>query len=294
MKRIMFTLMAAMTIALNAAAQTDTIVVKNADEVKVVTTGDTLSVSIRGKKDEPNYYFNKTVAVDSDKADETISSSNVGSRIGWDFSLIEDHNSSAEIELRFQAQLQGGFNFLLGKPSDMKLKQSKSSNLGIDVFEIAFCPAKKKWWMGLNWGAVYNRIQLDNCMMTTSQDVNVGIAQYPEGSDSRSSFFNTIASNLTLMGHYNIAKHRSLGLGVSWSSTVFENSYYKTKYNLSDGTKVVDMNELPLRTNLFSIKAEYMMDYMFGFYLRYTPMSMFHKGKGPDFQQLCFGGQIRF
>ena len=294
MKRIMITLMAAMAIMQNAPAQTDTLVVKNADEVKVVTTGDTLSVSIRGKKDEPNYYFNKTVAVDSDKADETISSSNVGSRLGWDFSLIEDRNSTAEIELGFVTQLSAGWNVLLGKPSEMKTKWFPTQDLGIDIFRLAVRPAKTKWWVSLDWGALINQYHLKDCMMTASQDGSVGIFQYPEGSSSRSSHFQTVSSNLTLMGHYYISKNNSLGLGISWNERIMDNGSYKTKYTLSDGTKVVDMNELPIRRNLFSIKAEYMMDNRYGFYLRYTPMSMFHKGKGPSFQQLALGFQVRF
>ncbi len=292
MKRTVFTFMAAMAIMQNAAAQTDTLVVKNADEVKVITTGDTLSVSISGKKDEPNYYFYKTVAIDAEKEDETTSSKNVGSRLGWDFSLIEDRNSTSEIELGFVTQLSAGWSMPLGKPSGMKTKWFPTEELGLDVIQLTVKPAKAKWWVSLDWGALYNKYVLKDCMMTTTQDGNVGITPYPEGSGSQSSYFHTFSSNLTLMGHYYVSKNDYLGLGVSWISRVMDNGSYKSKYALSDGTEVVDMNELPIRRNLFSIKAEYMMN-RGGFFLRYTPMSMFHKGKGPSFSQLSLGFQIR-
>lgn len=280
--------------AANVNAQTDTLVVRQPEEVKVITIGDTLNISIEGSKDNSGYYYNKMVVVDSEKEEVTTTSKNIRSGLGWDFSLIEGRNSTPQLELTIRAQMYAGWTILLGRPSDMKQRCARSLECGLDLMHFVLRPRTDKWWLSLDWGCVLNQYRFKRNMMTTATDGTIVMEQYPEDSRSRNSFFRTLSSGLTLMGHYQFAKNHSVGLGVIWSSKMGDNCHYKTKYKLSDGTTVVDMNELPIRRNLFSIKAEYMFDSNIGMYIHYTPMSILKKEKGPKFSELNFGLQMRF
>lgn len=280
--------------AANVNAQTDTLVVRQPGEVKVITTGDTLNISIEGRKDNPGYYYNKTVVVDSEKEEVTTTSKNIRSGLGWDFSLLERSNSTPQIELTLRAQVYAGWNILLGRPSDMKQKGTRSFECGLDFMHFVFRPRTDKWRVTLDWGFALNQYRFKRNMMTTATDGTIVMEPYPEESRSANSFFRTMSSGLTLMGHYQFAKNHSVGLGVMWNAKLGDNCYYKTKYKLSDGTSIVDMNELPIRRNLFSIKAEYMFEDKIGLYLRYTPMSIFKKDKAPTFSELNVGLQMRF
>lgn len=294
MKKIIITLAVAFAAVINANAQSDTLVINKPDEVRVVTSGDTLSINISGKKDNPGFLYNKTVTVNPETESVTTTSRNSASRLGWDFSLIESSKSTTVLELSLRAQLYVGWDILLGKPSDMKLKTLKSYEAGIDIFNLTFRPRTHKWWVSLDWGMIMNRYNFKDCMMTTTADGRVEMTTFPEGCSPQTSYFQTLSSSLTLMGHYQFAKHQSIGLGVTWDSKITNNCSYKAKYNLADGTVVTDMNEIPIRSNLFAIKAEYMFADNVGLYLRYTPMTILKKDKAPNFQQLNVGLQLRF
>ena len=294
MKRIIITSLVAALFAVNTNAQTDTLVVRQPEEVKVITTGDTLNISIEGSKENPLYYYNKMVVVDKDNEEITTTSKNVGSGLGWDFSLLEGENSTTLIELSLRAQMYVGWNFMLNNPSDMKQNWFKSYEGGIDIFNLAFYPRSNKWWLSADWGIVLSQYRFKDNMMTTAPDGTIVMAPYPDGSSSQSSAFRTLSGGLTVMGHYRLAKEHSIGLGLVWNSKIMDNCSYKTKYTLSDGTSVTDMNELPIRSNLLFIKAEYMFINKVGMYLRYTPMSIFKKDKAPKFSELNVGLQVRF
>lgn len=294
MKRIIITSLVATLFAANTNAQTDTLVVRQPEEVRVITTADTLNISIEGSKDNPLYYYNKTIIVDSEKEEVTTTSKNVGSGLGWDFSLLEGRNSTPEIELSLRAQMYVGWNFMLNKPSDIKQNWFKSYEGGIDIFHLAFYPRSNKWWLSTDWGIVLSQYRFKDNMMTTAPDGTIVMAPYPDGSSSQSSAFRTLSGGLTFMGHYRLAKEHSIGLGLVWNSKIIDNCSYKTKYMLPDGASVTDMNELPIRSNLLSIKAEYMFADKVGLYLRYTPMSILKTDKAPKFNELNVGLQVRF
>lgn len=294
MKRFIITSLVVSLFVVNSNAQTDTLVVHQPEEVKVITIGDTLNISIEGSKENPVYYYNKTVVVDSEKEDVTTTSKNVGSGLGWDFSLLEGRNSTPVVELSLRAQMYVGWNFLLNKPSGVRQNWIKSYEGGIDIFHLAFYPRSNKWWISTDWGIVLSQYRFKNNMMTTTPDGRIVMVPYPDESSSHSSSFRTWSSSLTFMGNYRLAKEHSIGLGLVWNSKVIDNCSYKTKYTLSDGTSVTDMNELPIRRNLLSIKAEYMFADKIGLYLRYTPMSIFKKDKAPRFSELNVGLQVRF
>lgn len=292
MRIFMYTLMAAAAISANATALSDTITVSHPDEVKITTASDTLSISILGKQDEPNYFYNKTVIMDSNAEEITTTSRNVRSGLGWDFSLIESKKSRTLLDLLIKANIYAGWNFLLDKPTAMKTNPFLSPECGIDLFHLKFHPRTDKWWISLDFGALLSWYEFKNCMMTTEQDGTVSMKPFPEESTSQSSKFMTISGALSLMWHYRIYKTSSLGLGVVWIPRVTDNCNYKTKYALSDGTAVTDMNELPINRNLVSIKAEYLLGNKAGLYIRYTPTPILKKGKAPHCQQINVGVQL--
>lgn len=294
MKRTILTTLAVSMFAANTNAQTDTLVVHQPKEVKVITTADTLNINIEGSKENPFYYFNKTIVVNPEKEEVTKTSKNIGSGLGWDFSILEGRNSTPEIALSLRAQMYVGWNLMLNKPSVMKQNWLKSYEGGLDIFHLAVYPRSNKWWLSVDWGIVLSQYCFKENMMTTAPDGKIIMAPYPNGSSSRSSSFRTLASSLTFMGQYCLAKDHSIGLGIVWNSKVTDNCSYKTKYSLSDGTSITDMNELPIRSNLLSFKAEYMFTDKVGMYLRYTPMSIFKKDKAPQFSELSIGLQVRF
>lgn len=294
MKRMIITSLVAALFAANTNAQTDTLVVRQPEEVKIIATGDTLNISIEGCKGNPRYYYNKTVVMDPEKEEITTTSKNVGSGVGWDFSLLEGENSTTSIELSLRAQMYVGWNLMLNNPSNMQQDWFKSYEGGIDIFHLAFYPCTNKWWLSANWGIVLSQYRFKDNMMTTAPDGTIVMASYPDGSSSQSSAFRTLSGGLTFMGHYRLSKEHSIGLGLVWNSKIMDNCSYKTKYTLSDGTSITDMNELPIRNNLLSLKAEYMFIDKIGMYLRYTPMSIFNKDKAPKFNELNVGLQVRF
>lgn len=293
MKRTLLSLAAALACAINATAQSDTLVVNHPDKVNVCTSGDTLSINILGSKDNPDYFYQKTVMIDSDKEVVTSTSQDISTSIGWDFSLVEKDKSDMVLDLYFCPQFSLGWNIPLGKPADMKLKGIRSGEFGLDICRFRYIPSGSRWKFCLYYGFLFNRYVFKKSMMTSSSDGNVFFTPYPDEVNSRSSATNALSSNLTLMTHYQLKKNREVGLGIALTNPLMMHCLYKSKYKLPDGTSVVDMYELPMRRSLFSIKAEYMFR-QFGFYLRYTPMSILKKDKGPSFQQLSLGLQMKF
>lgn len=293
MRIFMFTMLAVIAISVNAASLSDTVVVSHPDEVKIITAGDTLSVSISGKQDEPKFFYNKTAIIDSDKEEITTTSRNAESGLGWDFSLIESKKSRTLLELLIKANMYVGWNFLLDKPTAMKTNPFLSPEFGIDIFHLNFHPRTDKWWLSLDFGALLSWYNFKKSMMTTDPDGTVVMAAFPDESTSQSSKFMTISGALSLMWHYRVYKTSSFGLGVVWTPRVTDDCSYKTKYTTSDGISVTDMNELPINRNPVSIKAEYLLGNKVGLYIRYTPTPILKKGRAPHCQQLNVGVQLR-
>lgn len=292
MKRTVITLLSATILTTSAFAQSDTIVINNPDKVKVSTVGDTLSVSIIGEKDNPDFFYKKKVIVDSGKENVTTTSKDASSGLGWDFSLIESNTNHSELELSLRAQLYLGWNIPLGKPSAMKLKGFPSYEAGLDLLHITVKPRNYKWKVSLDWGMFFNSYYFKDCMMATDETGNIYFTDFPDGSSSQSSSFLASGSSLSLMGYYHLGKRHEIGLGATWNAMA-DDSNYKSKYTLADGTQIANMAELPIRKHLFSVKAEYWYRNV-GMYIRYTPMSILHKNTAPEFQQMNIGFQVKF
>lgn len=294
MKRFIFCLLATTLLPVATHAQSDTLIVNQPEQVQVIRTDDTLSVSVIGEKDNPGFYYRKTVVTDKEQEERTTTSRNVRSGLGWDFSLIENSHSTPTLEVSVRGQLYAGWNIALGAPSGMKTKWFPTTEVGIDLLHFKFMPRTDKWWATLRMGFQFSRYVFKDCMMQTVPDGTFRIAPFPDGSSSQSASFITLGGTMTLMGHYRLGKKHSIGLGAVWRVLSDDNCSFKSKYTLSDGTPVIDMNELPQRRHQFAIQAEYMFDNQAGFYIRYTPMSILKKGIAPSFQQLTVGAQIRF
>lgn len=292
MKRIILSLAVALGFGLTISAQSDTLEVSNPDKVTIVTTGDTLNVNISGQKGNPGFYYTKSVVMDNDQQQVTKSSQNVGSSLGWDFSLLEQRESTSQISLNLRAQLYAGWGIPLGIPSGMSFKGAKNLEAGLDIFQLKFLPRSAKWSVSLDWGMMFNNYHLKNCMFTSPAEGTVAVTPFPTDAESCSSSFFTLSSNLMLMGHYHFGKSHQLGLGLGWQAQVLNNCYFKTKYTQADGTRVTEMNELPLQRNQLFIKAEYMYGRV-GFYLRFMPLSLLKKDKAPSFEQMSVGFQVR-
>ena len=292
MKRIIIALLSALALGTDSWAQSDTLIIQHPDQVSVLTAGDTLSISVVGQKDNPGFYYQKTVLTDSVRENVTTTSRNVRSGLGWDFSLLEERRKTPQLVLNVSALLYAGWNIPVGKPSGMHLKGFASTEVGVDLLHLRFHPRNDRWHLSLDWGMSMGHYKFKNCMMTGADGKTI-FTPFPEGSSSQSSSFMTLSSNLTLMGHYRLGKDHELGLGVMWKAQTSDNCSYKSKYTLPDGTPIVDMNELPIRGNLFSIKLEYMYAKRTGVFLRYTPMPILHSDRAPSFQQLNVGLQVR-
>ena len=293
MKRIILSLAVALSFGLTTSAQTDTLVVNNPETVSVITTGDTLNLSISGQKDNPGFFYTKSVVMDTDQQQVTKSSQNVGSSLGWDFSLLEQRNSTPQISLNLRSQLYAGWAIPLGTPSGMSFKGAKNLEAGLDIFQLKFLPRSAKWSASLDWGLQFNNYHLKNCMFTSPTEGTVNVKPFPADTKSCSSSFFTLSSNLMLMGHYHFGKSHQVGLGLGWQAQAMYHNYFKTKYTQSDDTRVTEMNELPLQKHQFFIKAEYMYDRA-GFYLRFMPLPLLQKDKGPAFEQMSIGFQVKF
>ena len=260
----------AVSMAANATEQNDTIVVDKADKVVVATCDTAQQVSIIGKQGDENYVYNKSVPLDKYKMKKIKKAEEGDDPNDWDFDFLIGVGTPTNV------------------PDGMSFAPFKSMEMAIGV-RYVYTPKKalQSYSVGLwcDWHAY--GLSTDK-MFVKGEDKVIGLGEYPEKAGSKRSSINVFSLSVPLLftqrfGHQSKVR-MTLGPVVNFNVRGRINN----SYELGDDEIDVSTKDIEYRPITVDLMGAVSYDNI-GLYVKYSPMSVLKKDKGPDFHSLTFG-----
>lgn len=184
-------------------------------------------------------------------------------------------------------QVGVGLNFITGAPGEYEFAPFKSWDIQWTVLQYNYKPkgAKQTYsiGLGLNWR---NYGLKDN--NTSFQKVNdvVGLGKFPANAGSRYSAVHTLGINIPLLFTQDIGKKVSFSVGPIVSFNAW--GWVNNDYDIGDDNFDISTRKIGQRPVTVDIMG--VLEYEeFGIFCKYSPMSVFKKDRGPEFQSITLG-----
>lgn len=180
-----------------------------------------------------------------------------------------------------------GVNVATSVPSGYDFAPFKSWDFSWTIAQYDYKPGKGKQTysagIGINWR---NYGLCDN--NTSFQKVGdvTGLGTFPENAGSRKSRVHTFGIHVPLLFTQDVSKHFSVTVGPIVNFNVggwIDNSYEVGDDSFDISTRKI--GQRPVTVELMGVLDIYGI----GFFCKYSPMSVFKDGRGPQFKSITFG-----
>lgn len=180
-----------------------------------------------------------------------------------------------------------GVNLVTGAPDAYEFAPFKSWDIQWTVVQYDYTPKNAKQTysigLGLNWR---NYGLKDNGTAFLKAGDVVGLAEFPNNAGSRYSSVQTLAINVPLLFTQKVSKDVSITVGpiVNFNA----GGWVKRSFELGDDEYDVSTRKIgqaPVTVDVFG-----MVDIDgFGLFCKYSPMKVFKKDRGPEFNSVTLG-----
>ena len=285
MKKILLGMALLTATAVQAMEDNDTTIINNAHKVMVITNDSLQQIKVVGKDEDKQYvYENLIQIVDTNYVSESRTYRELNA-VNWKVGKKDqDGWSSNSLTLHFGLGVSTPTNV----PSDIDYRPFSSWEAMIWL-QFDHTPKHKlqTYSVGLGFTSRGYGIR-DDKMLYKGEDGVVGLYDYPTGAASRSSRITISSLSVPFLfkqkfGH---KSHYSLTLGpvVNFNIAGTLNNSFELEdddYNVT--TKNIGYR--PVTVDFMGIFRAY----GFGFYVKYSPMSVLKTNRGPQFRALSFG-----
>lgn len=262
----------------------DTVKVEKPDSVVIVKEGKNLEISVCGSKDNPDYRYHVTHASD---VEVTIEKKKKEHDLSLPVFLPEKENRS-----RMYAVIKGslllGVNVPLGAPSEMSFS-SKSYEIWLpSVLSFQYRPLNSKWQVHWDWGLDWRNYRIkDNQRFVKDEEGNVSLTTYPEGVSPKYSRIKVFSCTWALKLQYEFTSKNFISFGPVLSMN--NSSSIMTRYSDEQGRKIKEKaSDLKINRVTVDLFMAYRC-HSLGFYVKYSPMNVFRKNSGPEFNNISLG-----
>ena len=281
MKKLFIILALAGSLSASAATEgNDTVVIKNAREVTIITNDSLQKITVRGREGESNYVYRNTIEFNGDGFARSRS---VYHSPKISLSGRNDSTSMAE----GTAHLAFGVNIPMNAHDGVDISPFRS-------WEIWFIPLQTDFYLsrarkdfisvGLGFDWRNYRMKNDTRFMLVDEEV-VGLGTYPQGAKPCFSRVKTFSVNVPLLFSHKFDKDWGIGLGgvFNWNSY----ASIKTEFKQDGGThKFVDKK---IGQRKFTVDAMAVLyNPLFDIYLKYSPQDVL-KEPSVNFHALTVG-----
>ena len=279
MKKWFVMLALAGSISASAATENnDTVVIKNAREVTIITGDSVQKITVRGREGQSGYVFKSAIEYNGDNFSRTRSvyqSPKV--------SLRRDSTSMVE----GTAHLAFGINIPMDAHENVDISPFRS-------WEIWFIPLQTDFFLsrshkdfisvGLGFDWRNYRMKNDTRFMLVGEEV-VGLGTFPQGASPKFSRVKTFSINVPLLYSHKFDKDWGIGLGgvINWNTY----ASIKTSFKQDGGShKFVDKH---IGQRKFTVDAMAVLyNPLFDIYVKYSPQDVL-KEPSVNFHALTVG-----
>lgn len=282
---IIMTVMLFAATVIKASEPTDTLVVRNAQSVKVISGDSLLRVSIDGTKENPDYHYDAMIqTVDSN----FVSQETLGKDFSFDIMSINKHKEIISVNT-IEFRLALGLNTTPGAPGNMKTSFGSSADVSgwINWRKAPFADRRHSFAIGIGASYKWYRMTGRN-QFVKATDGTVSIEPLPEGCDPKLSRIRIVATTIPLEYRYTANNKWGFAFSPIINFTCSGKSKILTRYSL-DGNKYKlkykDIHPNPVTIDLMASLVTPWAD----IYVKYNPCNILDTRFGPKFHSLSFG-----
>ena len=180
-----------------------------------------------------------------------------------------------------------GVNLVTGAPDAYEFAPFKSWDIQWTVVQYNYTPKNAKQTysigLGLNWR---NYGLKDNGTAFLKAGDVVGLGAFPSNAGSRYSSVQTLAISVPLLFTQKVSKDVSITVG----PIVNFNAGGWVKRSYEEGDNDIEVSTSKIGQNPVTVSAFGMVDIDgFGLFCKYSPMNVFKKARGPEFNSFTLG-----
>ena len=286
MRRLLFAgaaLLAALTA--KAAEDNDTTVIDNARQVMVITGDSVQHIKVMGRENDDRYvYENSIQLVDTNYVSEQRTYHELKS-LGWNvgkknFDGWRTHTVTLHLGLGVSAPTQ--------VPDAYELRPFKSWEAMLWAL-YNYTPRKKLQTYSAGLGFTFRNYGLrDNQMFAKDAAGVTELQAFPQGAAARSSYLNVVSLSVPFFFTQRFGAKSHFRLTVGPVVNFNMSGRLVNDYELGDQDFCVTTNKIGVRPVTVDLMAV-LKAYGVGFYFKYSPMTVFKEGRGPQFHALSFG-----
>lgn len=265
------------------AVEPDTLaVVKNAHNVTVTKSPAGSKITVIGRGDDKTFYYSFT----TEQGDSAIVSNN-GDEWGLSLPFLRD-TVRKKSEVIWFAHTQIGFCMPLDGPDG--LDQSLDVAIG-KIVGLNYRPWSKGPTFSFGAGIFAQKFVLHGGNMFGMEGKSLVMTQLPEGSrDAHVRLFN-FGLQVPFTVTQKIGHDFMVSAGVAMKFNTYTTA--SNKYSIENRSYEQSLRGLQQRILTYDIVGAVGWD-DFGFYCRYSPVSIFKSGNGPQFDVISFGINLGF
>ena len=299
MKKSAISLLCAVCFAANIwaadVANTDSINIANAKNVKIVERDGKVTLMIEGTEGNPDYTYSRTITPDGASV---VKEENRG--LGFKIPFVDRDTDSRDVVKSRRSHFDfcmniGGFGWALAtqKPSDLRYKTKHSVEFCFDhLINVKYYPqGVRRTHFMLGFGMQWRNIALDNQRwMRDPETRQIAYGAWDDSQYDRNSSLHTYSLTVPLMIIQPIGSDFSLSVGAKACFNVSASAH--CNYRCDDIRYTESFSHLNRRPVTAELCAAVNFCESIGLYVNYAPCRMFKDGKGPDIKTLSVGVAI--
>ena len=281
---VMACLMAMGALQARASMVGDTLVIDQAERVKIETRDTVQRIIVSGAKDDPDFQYVQRISIADKKAVRR------SIRSVKDFNKIQvKKKDGTESKVDFSPHIMVGVGTMTGAPDDCKFKLLPSFEVHLG-FTADWHPYGKKnaWSAGLLVGWRNYRTDKSTKWVKDAQDM-MTLTPYGPGVSSSVTTLTEFSIQVPLVYTHYFDNREGFGFSLGAIVNFNTGAHATARWSTGDYDYLETLHGLGQRVVTVDGLAVIHIPSFLDVYCKYSPMTFFRDGRGPKMHQLSFG-----
>ncbi len=274
-----------LTTATLQAQTADTVVVKQAHEVVVITNDSLQTIHIKGQGTDPSFRYSNTLQTHGNASVRTsqsrpldFTSLSLGSRTSG--------RINSTIEMTISPRI--GLVTALGAPEGLDIDIAGSKELALDkILTYRMMPVRSPHAFSVDFGLNWKNFRMtDRLRFFKDAEGTTQLVNYPTGSEPKFSRLKVFSMTLSFFYHCRVSRSFRFSVGPMVNFNTYGS--LKTRYFVAGQKQKETQKDVHISPVTLDLMAKVRV-YGIGMYVKYSPCQTFKSSYGPKFSSLSFG-----
>ena len=288
MKRMIVWALALVPTLLNAQVA-DTLHIENPSSVEVISSPGSLSVSVDGTAENPDFHYSNSVKTGPEAAE-------VSDQLNFETPFTKKRNISHWKLTLLNSEEAGLYGGIIGGEDlfGNAMRQEISADLGI--IGLRYYPGLKNHYLSLGWHVGYSMTRLtDSGQRFLLNNGNLALTGFPANASEIGKTTEILRLRYSVPLQYTFVFGKTLAWRASAGAEMHFNIWNSTRSHYTLGGNHVIEHIDNIKPNLLSADLMASLTYRgIGVRLRYSPTPVFNMPKGPSYRTWSVGFLFEF